>query len=114
MPLEGLKVSMNGAAPTVMPTGAGSPVGSVFERFMGSTSPPDFDDLPREDVTVPAGTFEGCYKWTQTNTFMGMTTTATIWTHPALPPPSMVKHASKDGTTLELVEYGESGAKPSF
>lgn len=87
----------------------------IYEDFMKRFVHPKFEGMPQEDVTAPAGTFRGCFRWVSKQEYMGHTSEVTIWSHPAVPAPAMVRMKSKDGkTSWELVSYGTSGAKSSF
>jgi hypothetical protein len=69
-----------------------------------------------EEVTVPAGTFEGARKQEQTLAFAGQEIDAEIWRHPAVPVTGMVRfrdHAMS-GHTIELLAFGTSGARSAF
>lgn len=95
--------------------GAKSPAALSFEKIMSKIIVQKFEGLPQEDVKVEAGHFRKCYRWRNSNTFMGITVKETIWSHPAVPPPAMVKSEGDDGKGgFELVAYGKSGAKKSF
>lgn len=108
-----VKAKLGSAPPQTFPVGANSPMNKAFDSFLQMGKAPEWADTPQEKVEVPAGTFAGCYKWSRTATFMGVTTKSTIYTHPAVPLPAMVKMVADD-TTWELVEYARSGAKRSF
>jgi hypothetical protein len=62
-----------------------------------------FGEAPeaREDVTVPAGTFRGCYRVEREKT--------KFWIHPAVPLTGIVKSEGPD-TRLELMDFGLDGA----
>lgn len=112
--LKSMKYRMNGGA---IQTFTGSSLGQqqkVWANLLTGYFPPKVDGLPKEDVTVPAGTFRGCYRWKSKTKFMGKTSGSTVWTHPAVPAPSMVKMLSDDGSVTELIAFGKSGAKPSL
>lgn len=66
------------------------------------------------DVDVPAGRFAGCVKGEQRIEFQGREMHADVWYHTAVPITAMVRFASSgadQGHTLELVDYGEEGAR---
>lgn len=86
----------------------------LWDKMMFNQQPPDFEKLPQEDVTVPAGTFRGCYRWKSKQKFMNIEAEATLWTHPAVPLPAFVKQTTDSDSTYELIAYGEKGAKRSF
>jgi hypothetical protein len=57
----------------------------------------------REDVTVPAGTFRGCYRM--------LRGTTKFWIHPAVPLTGVVKSESEGATErVELLDFGLEGA----
>ncbi len=64
----------------------------------------------REDVTVTAGTFRGCYRRRVEGSLSGAKTPGTAWNHPAVPITGLVKSVADDGATVELVG---SGREPS-
>lgn len=67
---------------------------------------------PQEDAAVAAGTFVACYKM-RTDASWGPWHGASMsWSHPAVPLSGMVRSQGIDSpTTMELVAFGESGAK---
>lgn len=66
-------------------------------------------------VRVPAGTFNGCTKATaMVETSMGDFESVGYW-HPSVPMNGMVRSTSEeDNTTMELLEFGLSGAKATI
>jgi hypothetical protein len=70
--------------------------------------------MPREDVTVPAGTFKGCYRRTEKTDVGDVHSDTTLWTHPSVPITGLVRSKEKDGTGMELIAYGMTGAKSSL
>ena len=60
--------------------------------------------LPRNDVKVPAGRFARAVR--VANPIDG----SPAWFHPEVPITGMVKRNAGDGTTIELVSYGDTGA----
>ena len=71
--------------------------------------------LPQEDVTVPAGTFAGCYKGRSDVSVMGHTYSSMGWSHPGVPISGMVRSQGIDRpTTMELIDFGTSGAVSEF
>jgi hypothetical protein len=71
--------------------------------------------LPQEDVTVPAGVFGGCFKGRTDVTVMGRTYSSMGWHHPEVPLSGMVKSRGIDRPTeMVLVDYGTSGAQSEF
>lgn len=66
-------------------------------------------------ITVPAGTFNGTYKITTEVPFLGRTIRSTGWYHSEVPVNGMVKSVSEeDNMTMELLDFGTSGAIRSF
>ncbi len=66
-------------------------------------------------VTVPAGTFNGTSRMVSEMTFLGKSYSAEGWFHPAVPINGCVKSISKENNSvMSLIEFGMSGAKPSF
>jgi hypothetical protein len=75
----------------------------------------DVSQAAKENVTVPAGTFNGCAKVAVQVSVMGMSQKSTSWFHPAVPINGSVKGASDDGKwTVELLDFGTSGASSKF
>ena len=68
--------------------------------------------MPKEDVTVPAGSFRGVVKFPSTVQAGPFTLRLTGWYHPAIPLGGSVKSQSDDGKiTTEVLGYGDSGAQ---
>ena len=66
-------------------------------------------------VQVPAGTFKGTTRIDAEVKIMGMTVKSTTFAHPSVPLNGMVRNVSSDGKTVtDLLDFGMSGAKPSF
>jgi len=75
----------------------------------------DMSQAAKENVTVPAGTFNGCAKVAVQVSVMGISQKSTSWFHPAVPINGSVKGASDDGKwTVELLDFGTSGASSKF
>ena len=71
--------------------------------------------LPQEDATVPAGTFAGCFRARTDATWGPWHTANTSWSHAAVPLSGLVKSQGIDKpTSMELVEFGLSGATSEF
>jgi hypothetical protein len=82
-----------------------------FTNFMVNTD----GELDGGTVTVPAGTFAGCWKITTELTVFGSTYSSESWFHPDVPISGMVKSESKDNDmTTQLIDFGTTGAKKSF
>jgi hypothetical protein len=84
-----------------------------FGNALGTLAGVHDEKSPREDVTVPAGTFEGCYKAEEKVTAFGTTSESTSWRHTAVPLTTMVKMVTKKGDTWELEGYGLKGGPPN-
>lgn len=65
-------------------------------------------------IQTPAGAFKGTTKATTTISFLGTSHAATTWLHPAVPLNGMVRSVTKDGETIELLDFGLEGATRSF
>lgn len=78
--------------------------------------PGDWAGRPQEDVQVPAGVFHAAYKGEQTLMFNETSVVADVWHHPEVPLTGMVKFRDQDasGHLLELVAYGDEGARSAF
>jgi hypothetical protein len=67
--------------------------------------------LPQESVTVPAGSFTGCFHTQGEVQFGPWRSVAESWSHPAVPLSGLVRSRGVDHpTTMELVAFGTSGA----
>jgi len=87
----------------------------AYKKALRQVFVPDLSTMQQETVVVPAGTFERCYRHTETTSFGGMEVSSTLWQHPAVPITALVKSVSVDGgTTLELVAFGMEGAKSAM
>jgi hypothetical protein len=80
-----------------------------------STLVMSWQGLPQEDAVVPAGTFSGCFR-ARTDASWGPWHSAnTSWSHAAVPLSGLVKSQGIDKpTSMELVEFGLSGATSEF
>src|SRR6185369_981645 len=88
------------------------PAEDGYRKLIGDIFIPELGSLPRADVSVPAGTFRGCFRRDGNLVFSSMSTPSTIWAHPAVPISAIVKAESSDGKSrLELADYGLTGAK---
>lgn len=66
-------------------------------------------------VTVPAGTFTGTQQLASEVTFLMRTYKSTAWVHRAIPLGGMAKSVmTEDNINMVLLDFGTSGAKPSF
>jgi hypothetical protein len=71
--------------------------------------------LPQEDASVPAGTFAGCFRARTDATWGPWHSASTSWSHAAVPLSGLVKSQGIDKpTTMELVDFGLSGAVSEF
>ena len=75
----------------------------------------NWQGMPQESVSVPAGRFEGCFK-RRTEAQYGMfKSTADSWSHPAVPLSGAVRSQGVDHQfTMELATFGTSGAVNEF
>ena len=71
----------------------------------------NWQGLPQESATVPAGRFEGCFK-TRTDAQWGpWRSVADSWSHPVVPLSAAVRSQGVDRQfTMELTAFGNSGA----
>lgn len=69
----------------------------------------------RQTVTVPAGIFRGCLAYAAAFAGGAVTHQVRGWAHTEVPINGLVQGASVDGQmTLELLDYGDGGAKSAF
>ena len=67
--------------------------------------------LPQESTTVPAGTFDGCFKARTEAQWGPWRSVADSWAHPAVPLSGTVRSQGVDRPfTMELTAFGASGA----
>lgn len=76
----------------------------------------DWADAPREDATVPAGQFAGCYKRRITVSAGPYHQVGDAWLHPAIPINGMVRSVSvgNNQSITELIAFGNEGATSTF
>jgi hypothetical protein len=75
----------------------------------------NWQGLPQENATVPAGTFAGCFKSRTDATWGPWHSASTGWSHSAVPLSGLVKSQGIDQpTTMELVDFGLTGAVSEF
>ena len=74
----------------------------------------NYNGLPQEDVSVPAGKFTGAYKGRSEVTFAGFKSASVVWGHTAVPLSGMVRSQGDNNTTGELIDFGTTGAKSDF
>lgn len=71
--------------------------------------------LPQETAAVPAGTFASAFKGRTDVAWGPWRSATTSWSHPAVPISGLVKAVGIDKpTTMELVDFGTSGAVSEF
>jgi hypothetical protein len=76
-----------------------------------STLVVNWQGLPQEDVTVPAGHFTGCFKGRTDANWGPYKSADTIWSHPSVPLSGLVKSQGIDNPhSMELIDFGFSGA----
>jgi hypothetical protein len=74
-----------------------------------------WDGAAQEDVTAPAGSFAGAYKAHTPADWGPFKSESDAWSHPAVPLTGLVRSQGKDKPTrLELVAFGEKGARSEF
>jgi hypothetical protein len=64
--------------------------------------------------TVIGGTFNGTTKVKSSRDITGGDDETTSWVHPSIPIYATVKSVTEDEATMELLDFGMTGAKPSF
>jgi hypothetical protein len=69
-----------------------------------------WEGLPQETRKVPAGTFTDAYKADSEVSIWGFTTRARSWFHTAVPVQGLVHSDGEDGSAIELVAFGLTGA----
>ncbi len=92
-----------------------APEGSMMKMMMGKNFASMVQwnvdpNSPRADITVPAGTFKQTLETKTTVKIAFITVTGTSWVHPSVPVSETVKSVTSDGTTMELVDFGSTGA----
>jgi hypothetical protein len=82
---------------------------------MLSTLVINWQGLPQETASVPAGTFAGCFKSRTDATWGPWHSASTSWSHAGVPLSGLVKSLGIDHpTTMELVDFGLTGAESEF
>jgi hypothetical protein len=75
----------------------------------------NWQGLPQEPATVPAGHFDGCFRARSEAQWGPWKSTADSWRHPAVPVSGLVRSQGIDHPfTMELVAFGASGATADF
>jgi hypothetical protein len=69
-----------------------------------------WEGLPQETETVPAGTFTDAFKADSEVSLYGYTSRAKVWSHTAVPIQGLVHSESEDGTKIDLIDFGTTGA----
>ena len=75
----------------------------------------NWQGLPQESATVPAGRFEGCFKARTDAQWGPWRSVADSWSHPAVPLSGAVRSQGVDHPfVMELAAFGTSGAVSEF
>jgi len=75
----------------------------------------NWQGLPQETATVPAGRFDGCFRARSEAQWGPYRSTADSWRHPAIPVSGLVRSQGLDHPfTMELVAFGMTGATADF
>lgn len=75
----------------------------------------NWQGLPQESASVPAGRFDGCYKARTDAQWGPFRSVADSWSHPAVPLSAAVRSQGVDHPfTMELTAFGTSGAVSEF
>jgi len=84
-------------------------------RGILSTMIINWQGLPQESATVPAGRFDGCFKARTDAQWGPWRSVADSWSHPAVPLSGAVRSQGVDHPfTMELAAFGTSGATSEF
>jgi len=84
----------------------------IADAMLSITPPSEVHTAPRETITVPAGTFQGAARITQTVKLAGTTQVVTAWFHPAVPINGGVQTRTADGEAeTEILDFGTEGGK---
>jgi hypothetical protein len=71
----------------------------------------NWQGMPQETATVPAGRFDGCFKTRSEAQYGTFKSTADSWSHPSVPLSGAVRSQGVDHQfTMELAAFGTSGA----
>ena len=71
----------------------------------------NWQGMPQEPATVPAGRFDGCFKVRSEAQYGTFKSTADSWSHPSVPLSGAVRSQGVDHQfTMELAAFGTSGA----
>jgi hypothetical protein len=97
-----------------MPPPVISMMQSTF-RGVISTMIINWQGLPQESASVPAGRFDGCFKARTDAQWGPWRSVADSWSHPAVPLSGAVRSQGVDHPfTMELAAFGTSGAVSEF
>lgn len=110
---EDVRVKVPGGMIMPIPPSGQGVFRNSIRQFFRIADPSKRAGAPQEDVTVPAGTFRGCYKIRGKGVVFGVKELATHWVHPAVPLPGIVKTVADEGTMV-LERYVTKGAKSQF
>jgi hypothetical protein len=69
-----------------------------------------WDGLGQETKRAPAGTFTGAFTAEAEVSLFGYSSRAKTWSHTAVPVQGLVHSDNDDGSTIDLVEFGLTGA----
>ncbi len=69
-----------------------------------------WENMPKEDVTVPAGEFKQSFKFSAKTSIGLFSFKSENWCHPEVPINGIVKSEGENGFKMELVDFGHSGA----
>ena len=107
-------------APETFDFGPSNPAAGMIKSMMkhyaaGITGPTSAEGLPRQDVTVAAGSFKGCAKATTSIAIGPLRKEMASLSHPAVPINMAVSGTSTDGEwVVETLDYGTTGAKSAL
>jgi hypothetical protein len=97
-----------------MPPGMMPLLQSMFRSAL-ATLAINWQGLPQESASVPAGRFDGCFRARSEAQWGPYRSTADSWRHPAVPVSGLVRSQGLDHPfTMELVAFGMTGATPDF
>jgi hypothetical protein len=97
-----------------MPPPVVSMMQSTFKGVI-STMIINWQGLPQESASVPAGKFDGCFKARTDAQWGPWRSVADSWSHPAVPLSGAVRSQGVDHPfTMELAAFGTSGAVSEF
>ena len=69
-----------------------------------------WEGLPQETKVVPAGTFTDAFKTDAEVSVYGFTSRGRTWSHSAVPIQGLVYAENDDGSTMDLLDFGMTGA----